>query len=410
MNTIIDDEEIVWLNHYVRNDKNGATSPYSYIKYTSGYEYTKDQYYSEENYDKWDEKYHLSKYNIPYKKGNPKLWIMFEEGAVCGGLSKTGSCIWGTYKGLPNTCISQPAHCAFIYYTQDSNGNGIWNLGNNVSGWGKSGKTEHLNTRTMNDWGSGSYTSGWNANYILLAQAAQNEYDSYEKAEEILMLADIYKDDDEKLESIYRKALKTEKLNFDAWLGLVNLYEKDDQKTEEEYYALAKEIAETYTYYPHPMYDLLNLIKSHLTSTTYSTSFTLLQTNTLKTAAKATDKESIQASAVREVANQLLGNVDVEIASFSFDGDHAGEIILSSRYDDTDVVWDYSLDGGKTWTQTEKHSVKLTEKKLHPSHQRRKLKLILSVQTTQMIMYLRLTSKNPKDFQQVFMSMTWKIS
>ena len=130
----------------------------------------------------------------------------------------------------------------------------------------------------MNDWGSGSYTSGWNANYILLAQAAQNEYDSYEKAEEILMLADIYKDDDEKLESIYRKALKTEKLNFDAWLGLVNLYEKDDQKTEEEYYALAKEIAETYTYYPHPMYDLLNLIKSHLTSTTYSTSFCFRQT------------------------------------------------------------------------------------------------------------------------------------
>lgn len=365
MNTIIDDEEIVWLNNYVRNDKNGATSPYSYIKYTGGYDYTKDQYYSEENYDKWDEKYHLSQYNIPYPKGHPKLWIMFEEGAVCGGLSKTGSCIWGTYKGLPNTCISQPAHCAFIYYTQDSNGNGIWNLGNNVSGWGKSGKTEHLNTRMMNDWGSGSYVSGYCANYILLAQAAQNEYDSYEKAEEILMLADIYKDDNEKLESIYRKALKTEKLNFDAWLGLVNLYEKDDQKTEEEYYALAKEIAETYTYYPHPMYDLLNLIKPHLTSTTYSTSFALLQSNTLKTAAKATDKESIQASAVREVENQLLGNVDTEIASFSFDGDHAGEIILSSRYDDTDVAWAYSLDGGTTWKEeTEKHSVKLTEKEI----------------------------------------------
>ena len=365
MNTIIDVEEIVWLNNYVRNDKNGATSPYSYIKYTGGYDYTKDQYYSEENYDKWDEKYHLSQYNIPYQKGHPKLWIMFEEGAVCGGLSKTGSCIWGTYKGLPNTCISQPAHCAFIYYTQDSNGNGIWNLGNNVSGWGKSGKTEHLNTRMMNDWGSGSYVSGYCANYILLAQAAQNEYDSYEKAEEILMLADIYKDDNEKLESIYRKALKTDKLNFDAWLGLVNLYEKDDQKTEEEYYALAKEIAETYTYYPHPMYDLLNLIKPHLTSTTYSTSFALLQSNTLKTAAKATDKESIQASAVREVANQLLGNVDTEIASFSFDGDHAGEIILSSRYDDTDVAWDYSLDGGTTWKEeTEKHSVKLTEKEI----------------------------------------------
>ena len=364
MNTIIDDEEIVWLNDFVRNDKNGATSPYSYIRYTSGYDYTKDQYYSEDNYDKWNEKYHLSKYNLTYKKGNPKLWILFEEGAVCGGISKSGSCIWGAYKGLPNTCVSQPAHCAYIYYTKDSDGNGIWNLGNNVSGWGRSGKTEHLNNRMMNDWGSGNYTSGWNANYILLAQAAQNEYSVYEKAEEILMLADVYKDDNDKLEEIYKKAIKTEKLNFDAWLGLINLYEKDDTKTEEEYYDLAKEIAQTYKYYPNPMYDLLNLIKPHLTSTTYSTSFTLLQTKSLKDAANATNQDSIQASAVREVANQLLGNVDTTIASFSFDGEDAGKIILSDRYKDTDVTWDYSIDGGKNWIQCEKHSVSLTKQEL----------------------------------------------
>ena len=364
MNTVIDDEEILWLNDYVRNEGKGATSPYNYIKYTFDYDYTLDKYYSLENYDNWNQKYHLSKYNITYKKGHPKLWVVFEEGSVCGGLSKTGSCIWGAYKGLPNTCVSQPAHCAYIYYTQDDNGNGIWNLGNNVSGWGKSGRTEHLNVRTMNDWGNGSYTTGWNANYILLAQAAQNEYEKYEKAEEILMLANVYKDDNQKLEKVYRKAIETENLNFDAWLGLINLYTNDSTKTENDYYTLAKEIVKVYTYYPNPMYDLLNLIKPHLTSVEYTTSFTLLQTNALTVASKATNADSIQSQAVKQVAEELLGNVDTSIANFSFDGDNAGKIVLSSRYDGTDVAWDYSLDGGITWTQVEDHMVQLTDEEI----------------------------------------------
>ena len=365
MNTIIDDEEIKWLNDYVRNEKNGATGPYDYITYTFDYNYNEDQYYDPANYDKWDEKYNLSKFNITYEKGQPKLWIVFEEGAVCGGLSKTGSCIWGSYKGLPNTCVSQPGHCAYLYYTQDENGNGVWNLGNDISGWGQSGRTEHLNVRTMNDWGNGSYTSGWNASYILLAQAAQNEYEKYEKAEEILMLAKVYSDDNEKLEAIYRKALEAEELNFDAWLGLVNLYNSDSTKSEKDYYALAQEIAETYTYYPRPMYDLLNLIKPKMISVEYQTIFSLLQTKTLTTASIATSADSIQANAVKQVANALLGNIDTSIASFSFDGDNAGSIVLSSRFDGVDVAWDYSLDGGKTWTISEEHILPLTKEQIN---------------------------------------------
>lgn len=364
MNTIIDDEEIVWLNDYVRNEGEGKISPYNYINYTFDYNYSLDKYYSQENYAAWDKKYHLSDYNITYEKGKQKLWIVFEEGSVCGGLSKTGSCIWGAYKGLPNTCISQPGHCAYIYYTQNENGDGFWNLGNNVSGWGQSGKTEHLNTRTMNDWGSGSYTTGWNANYILLAQAAQNEYEKYEKAEIILMLADVYKNDSNKLEEIYREAIKAEELNFDAWLGLVYLYGADETKTEADYYALAEEIAEVYTYYPYPMNDLLALIKEHLTSTEYETQFTLLRGRKLTAAANATDKDSIQSLAVRQVANQLLGNIDTSLAKFSFDGENAGKLILSSMYDGTDVAWEYSFDGGKTWILTEDHQKQLTKEEL----------------------------------------------
>ena len=365
MNTIIDDEEILWLNDYVRNEKNGATGPYDYIKYTFDYNYNLDKYYDPENYNKWDEKYNLSKFNITYEKGQPKLWIVFEEGAVCGGISKTGSCIWGAYKGLPNTCVSQPGHCAYLYYKQDENGNGVWNLGNDISGWGQSGRTEHLNVRTMNDWGNGSYTSGWNASYILLAQAAQNEYNKYEKAEEILMLAKVYSDDNEKLEEIYRKALEAEKLNFDAWLGLVNLYNSDSTKTEKDYYELAEEIAETYTYYPRPMYDLLNLIKTHMTSIEYQTILSLLETRTLTTATRATSADSIQANAVKQIANALLGNIDTSIANFSFDGDNGGSIVLSSRFDGVDVAWDYSLDGGQTWTISEEHILPLADEQIN---------------------------------------------
>ncbi len=364
MNTVIDDEEIVWLNDYVRNEGDGKISPYNYITYTFDYDYSLDKYYSEENYAAWDEKYHLSEYNITYEKGRPKLWIVFEEGSVCGGLSKTGSCIWGAFKGLPNTCISQPAHCAYIYYTQNEDGDGVWELGNNVSGWGQSGKTEHLNVRTMNDWGSGSYTTGWNANYILLAQAAQNEYESYEKAEIILMLLDVYKEDAAEREKIYKAAINEEKLNFDAWLGLVYLYNEDTSKTEADYYALAEKIADTFTYYPYPMNDLINLIKPHLTSLEYETMFTMLQTRTLTTAAGVSENDSIQVLAVRQVANQLLGNIDTSIASFSFDGEDAGKIILSERFDGLNMAWEYSLDGKKTWIFTEEHEILLTAEEL----------------------------------------------
>lgn len=364
MNTIIDDEEIEWLNDFVRNDKNGATGPYSYIKYTFGYNYGLDKYYDPENYDTWDEKYHLSKYNITYQQGQPKLWIVFEEGAVCGGLSKTGSCIWGAYKGLPNTCVSQPGHCAYIYYSQDANGNGIWGLGNDVFGWGQSGRTEHLNVRTMNDWGNGSYTTGWNASYILLAQAAQNEYQKYEKAEEILMLENVYKNDTKKLEEIYREALKTEEINFDAWLGLVNLYLNDTNKTEEDYYNLAEEIATNLTYYPRPMYDLITLLESKFESPEYTVKFTLLRTKTLTTAKKSTNTDTIQVTAVQQVANALLGLNDPNIATFSFDGENAGAIILSNKYEGVDVQWEYSFDGGKTWTDTGEHKHQLTSEEL----------------------------------------------
>jgi len=362
MNTIIDDEEIVWLNDFIR--EKGSTNPYSYVKYTFGYNYGLDKYYSEENYSMWDEKYNLSKYNITYKKGKPKLWTVFEEGAVCGGISKTGSCIWGSYSGLPNTCVSQPGHCAYILYNRDENGNGVWSLWNDVSGWGQSGNTEHLNARMMNDWGMKSYATGWKAPYILLAQAAQNEYDKYEKAEKINMLAKVYQNDNKKLQEIYRSSLEIEKINLDAWEGLIEAYKNDNTKTEEDYYNLAVEVVDALNYYPLPMYNVLNWIKTNVSSAAYQTAFDTLQYKALVKATSATNEQSIQSPAVKQVANFLLGNVDATVATFSFDGENGGKIVLADKYADNEVTWDYSLDGGANWTQVVEHEVQLTAEEI----------------------------------------------
>ena len=216
MNNIIDDEELEWLNAYT-TEKN-SRNPYSYIEYTFGYDYSKSEYYDSVNFDKWNKKYNLSEYNIPYQTGYPKLWIVFEEGGVCGALSKTGSNIWGSY-GVPSSVVGQPGHAAYIYYSLDNNGNGIWNLYNDISGWQQSAKTEKLTIRMPNGWGNGSYASQYPVPYVLLAQGALNDFDNYEKSEEILLLANTYQDNEEELYNIYKMALKVQLLNFDATIN-----------------------------------------------------------------------------------------------------------------------------------------------------------------------------------------------
>ena len=361
MNNIIDDEEIEWLNAYTT--ENDSRNPYSYIEYTFGYEYSKSEYYDPVNFERWNKKYNLSKYNITYQTGYPKLWIVFEEGGVCGALSKTGSNIWGSY-GVPSSVVSQPGHAAYIYYSLDSKGNGIWNLYNDISGWQQSSRTEKLKIRMPNGWGNGSYASQYPVPYVLLAQGALNDFENYEKSEKILLLANTYKDNEEELYNIYRKAIEVQPLNFDAWHGLVNLYKSDNTKTDEEKYMLAQEIATSLKYYPLPMYDLLKLIEPSIETTEYTVSLNVLLTKTLTEATQVTSNETIQETAVREVANYLLGNEDTELATFSFDGENAGAIVLSSRFDGVGVAWEYSLDNKATWIQTHEHKLQLTNEEL----------------------------------------------
>ncbi len=392
MNNIIDDEEIMWLNEFVRD--NDSTDPYKYITYTFDYDYSKEQYYDQNRESEWNNKTRNNlkrpyTFNAKYTDANgksysitygykAKLWIVFEEGSVCGGLSKTGSNIWGT-KGVPSSVISQPGHAAYIYMALKDNQK-VWNLGNNVSGWGQSGKTEKLSVRMPNGWGSGSYAGGWPASYVLLAQTALSEYDKYVEAEKVLMLADVYKDDYDKLNSIYEKAVDIEKINFDAWYGLVNLY-LNNGASEDKLLELAKRIVDNLVYYPLPMHDLLRLIDTGITSEANEAQIINLIGEALNKSKNVTESEYIQASATNAVANYLLSN-HKPIATFSFDGDDANKIVLEERFKDTDVKWEYNLvsalPNDNNWKNAEGISHELTEEELAQIHEETDIHLKIS--------------------------------
>ncbi len=408
MNNAIDDEEILWLNAYVKTkiieEPNRAwLTPHPHMAYVWP-NYSNPVYYDENNKDYFNELFAVKdekisenkiglfdlKYTIPGGKNNPtydisitrsttdnklyKVWMNFRNkfgtGAVCGGISKSGSNIRATH-GIPATVIGQPGHAALLFYSKDANGKGYWGIDNDVSGWTLSEKGE----RMLLGWGNASYTRGsYQVVYMVLAQEVLNDYETFEKSKEMTILGNSYKGDLVKQEEVYRKALEIQPLNIDAWYELIQVYNESEKKTEEDYYNLAEELSEKLKYFPLPMYQLSNLIKPKLTSIENSYRFALMQDRILKEASVVPNNTAenyyvYQPSITRLEANYLLGKADNSIAKFSFDGEDAGKIVLANRFDGNGIRWDYSLDGKKTWkevsfTAEEEHKLQLSEKEL----------------------------------------------
>ena len=384
MNNITDDEELIWFNDYTqkRIDANPGQEekylqPHTYIAYVWP-DFENPIFHDQDLKDDWDKLFEgiFSKYNVTYSTEDHhvyKAWMSMRNeygtGAVCGGISKLGCHIRAAH-GTPASVIGQPGHAALIYYRKTEDGKGYWTIDNDVSGWAQSGKTERLAIRMPLGWGNDSYVDGYAATYIVLAQEAMNDNVNYEKAEKIMMTANLYEGDPVKQEQIYREALKVQKINLDAWWGLINSYKANSAKTEADYYKLAEELGEALMPFPLPMKNLLDQISEKITSIEYSFPFTLLETKFLNEGKTYESTDVVlQPSITRTVANFLLGQTDTALASFSFDGVDANKIVLSSRYDNTGVRWDYSLDGKQTWKEVsfeadKPHKWQLTEEEI----------------------------------------------
>ena len=413
LNTLIDDEEILWLNEYVQtridaqpNNVWGLLTPHPYMAYVWP-NYSNANFYSVENKEYFNDlfktvtkdpkdptktitkglfdyeitraeakeggKYNLTRAGEELGEGSMpiyKLWMNFHNkfgtGAVCGGISKSGHCIRGV-NAIPSAVIGQPGHAALLYYNRNGNAQGYWGIDNDVSGWTLSEKGERLPLGWGNDR---SYRGTYNVPYVILAQEAINDMPNLIKAEELLMTVDTYKDDKEKQEAIYREAIEVQSINLDAWVGLINLYNSDNTKTEEQYYELAKEMMESLKCFPYTFRDLANKIKPKFTSNEYKFKYSLLETRILTEAKNYPNENSavLQPSVTRLLASYILGQTDTRLASFSFDGADAGKIVLSSRFDGNGIRWDYSLDGKTTWNEVastaENHKHALTKEEI----------------------------------------------
>ena len=386
MNNIISDEEIEWLNYYSKTKGTGAMNPYSYIEYSFGYNYQEEQYYDPDLKDYWTERYNLDgkqwgdDWGLTYTPtyGYTKLWIVFEENSVCGGIAKTGVSLQVAY-GVPASVVGQPGHAAYIYMSLNSKGEKEWVLGNDVSGWAESGRTEKLSIRLPLGWGTDKASSGYVVSYFPLIQAAFDDYEGYSLAEEYIMLANVYNDDFDKAEAYYRKAIEAQEFNFDAWVGLIDLY-KAYNKADADFIKLMDEFVPIFTYYPLPMDNLLNYAGQHIKSEGNTFYLYSIRTNALLSAKNATAENIRQPNITKTVARYLAGDVEKGIVEFTFDGYvntptgvvarkdengqlYAGYILLAEKFKGNEIYWQYMING-RDWKDASGIAHKLTDAEL----------------------------------------------
>ncbi len=343
----IPDEEMPWLAAYAK--KRGFIDTATYIRYTLGYNYGRATYYSDANYDTWNEKYALADtMGEALDYGNTsksRLWMVLEEGAVCGGISKMNANARSVY-GFPATVVGQPGHAASPHMTV-RDGRWHWSIYYNIFGWERSEKGE----RNPLGWGTRrfySWASRYGVSYIPLASDALSDFESYTNALHLVLRAQHLADPEEQI-TLYSAALDAQEINVDAWEGIIGAYASAGRSSA-EFRALALRLTETrLKWYPLALSDLLKYLASKMPAGDDRNLVDCYRRLSLEAALDVTADDVTDPGVCRSVAKYVLGSNAYILAGFSFDGPHAGQLVLSDETAAFKSAWDYSLDGGATW-------------------------------------------------------------
>lgn len=350
-------DEIMWFQAYTRDENNVFKKKGFYLKYISP-NYNQDEAFDMANKDTFSKKYNLEAYQVPFGDGRTqRYWMAFEYGGICWNSSRMGQSAYRV-NGIPATGVYQPGHEAFVYYNETEDGLGYWKMENNIGGWGAACTKWYGGNRfrLLLDWGNKSFadqimngsSKGNSSGYIILAQANINNYEKYKESSYFNLLANSYENNNKKVE-IYKKALEiSNNINLDSYDALIKTYQSmGDAVSENTWFTLANQIIDSYTFYPNAMYDLLGIIKPYLKEAKRA-EIDMKERNALERAANATKEDSIQVDEIKNIANALLGKDKSAIATFSFDGENAGKIVIGEQYS---IKWQYSLDGGSTYSK-----------------------------------------------------------
>lgn len=199
MQDAISNEELIWLNEYSRTKRN-PYDKYSYISYRYNPNYNQPAYKDPANKEKYDQKYLLSKYNVPYGDDVIRYWMAFEYGGICWNISRIGQTI-NKIKGVPSVGIYQPDHEAYLIYRQKADGTSVWDTNYNIFGWGKSSTKWWGGNRyrLLLNWANKSFSNqimnssnyGTSSGYMLLGQAALNRQEEWKKSLYLNYLANL---------------------------------------------------------------------------------------------------------------------------------------------------------------------------------------------------------------------------